>query len=141
MAKNILQGGLNLPVTRLSFAVTDPASPKSGDPCRFGTKVVGVAEGDMDAGTSLTTMNIDCVASLSVKAVDGAGNSAVTAGDLLYYMDADTPKLSKKNTGVPFGIAYGNDLTDGGLDTRTGTLIAAGSTANIRVLVKVGLST
>lgn len=139
MAKNIYQGGLNLPVTRIGVVATDPASPTSGSPCRFGSKVVGVAEGDMDSTTSITVLNTDCIAELSVKAVDGGGNSAVAAGDVLYYVDGDTPKLSKKTSGVAFGIAYGNALTDNGADTRTGTLITAGQTANIRVLVKMGL--
>lgn len=134
MAKNIRQGALDRGICRLGVVATDPASPTSGQPVRFGT-VVGVAEADMDATTSKTPTNLDCIAELSVKGVDGSGNILVAAGDKIYYVDADTPKLSKKTTGTPFGIAYGNALTDGGLDTISGTLISSGSTATIRVLV------
>lgn len=42
---------------------------------------------------------------LSVKGVDGSGNSAVVVGDKLYYTEADTPKISKKTTGTFFGYA------------------------------------
>ncbi len=42
---------------------------------------------------------------LSVKAVNDSGNSAIAVGDLIYYVDADTPKLSKKNSGYFFGYA------------------------------------
>ena len=51
----------------------------------------------------------------------GGGNSAVAVGDILYYVNADTPKISKKNTGVRYGYA---------LQT-----VGSGSTATIRVLL------
>jgi len=59
------------------------------------------------------------VYNLSVKGVDAGGNSAVAAGDIIYYVTADTPKLSKKNTGVRFGIAL--------------AAVTSGSTATIAV--------
>jgi hypothetical protein len=67
-----------------------------------------------------TTVNFGpFVADVSVKAVDGSGNSAVAVGDAIWYVDADTPKLSKKASGYFFGFA---------LETITG-----GATATIRV--------
>jgi hypothetical protein len=45
------------------------------------------------------------VGDFSVKGVDGNGNSAVAVGDAIWYVDADTPKLSKKSAGYFFGIA------------------------------------
>lgn len=45
------------------------------------------------------------VFNLSVKGIDGSGSSAVAAGDIIYYVTGDTPKLSKKATGVKFGYA------------------------------------
>lgn len=136
MATNIRQGGNNQPVLRMGVVCTDPASPVANDPVRFG-RVPGVAETTMDAATSLTTILTGCIAELSVKGVDSSGNSAVNAGDNIYYQDGDTPKLSKKATsGTLYGVAFGNALTDGGLDTRTGQLVASAGTATIRVLVR-----
>lgn len=136
MATNIIQGSNNLPVQRMAVICTDPASPVANDPVRWG-RIPGVAETTMDPTTSLTTINPDCIAELSVKGVNSGGNSAVVAGDDIYYQDGDTPKLSKKATsGTLFGVAFGNALSDGGLDTRTGTLVASAGTATIRVLVR-----
>lgn len=61
------------------------------------------------------------IVKVSVKAIDGSGNSAVAIGDQLYYVAADTPKINKKNTGVPFGKALG--------------AVTAGSTATIEVIL------
>lgn len=133
MAKNIRQGGGNEPVNRVGLAVTDPASPLSGDVCRWGG-LVGIAEITMDANTLITTINLDCIAEVPVKGIDAGGNVAVAAGEKLYYTDADTPKLSKKATGTFAGYAFGNALTDGGPDIRSGQLVASAGTATIRVL-------
>lgn len=95
--------GLHLPVT-----VTTPATPASGDPIRFGS-ITGVALVDEgEGGNTATQTSVDfsfSVWDLSVKGVDDSGNSAVAAGDRIYYVDADTPKLSKKVSGYFFGIA------------------------------------
>jgi hypothetical protein len=48
---------------------------------------------------------------LSVKGINDSGNSAVAVGDALFYVDADTPHLSKKSSGYFFGIANGIVLT------------------------------
>lgn len=111
MAKNLNHKG----VDGLRVVCSDPATPASGDPVRYGemTGVALVAE-DADGYTQ-----VDFTAGrgwdLSVKGVDGVGNSAVAVGDKIYYVDADTPKLSKKNTGRFFGFA--NGIVSGGATT------------------------
>jgi predicted RecA/RadA family phage recombinase len=108
------------PGVTLNVAASDPASPTSGAPVRFGT-LCGVAERDMDASSN-TLINVGpIVATLSVKGVDGSGNSAVAVGDKLYYTDADTPKVAKKTTGTFIGFALAT--------------VGSSSTASIDVLV------
>jgi predicted RecA/RadA family phage recombinase len=88
----------------LSLVATDPTTPASGDPVIIG-QIPGVAQTaeDSDGNTSVALKGVFL---LSVKAVDSAGNSAVAAGDIIYYQTGDTPKLSKKATsGVRFGYA------------------------------------
>lgn len=104
---------------RLSLAATDPATPASGDPVVVG-QMPGVALTD-ERSDGTTSIDFGGVYSLAVRGVDGVGNSAVAVGDILYYVAADTPKLSKKNTGVRFGYALGT--------------VAAGATATIPVKV------
>ena len=111
----------------LSVVCTNPATPASGDPVRFGS-FTGVALTDERADGTTTVDFRENVWDLSVKAIDGAGNSAVVVGDAIYYVDADTPKLSKKNTGYLFGFAL--------------EAIDAGQTATIRIKkVSPGFST
>jgi predicted RecA/RadA family phage recombinase len=103
---------------QLSLVVTNPASPVSGDPVRFG-QIVGVATTD-ERTDGTTSVDFAGVYALSVKAEDNAGNSAVALGDRLYYEDAATPKINKDNVaGVFAGFA---------LET-----ITSGSTATIQV--------
>jgi len=104
---------------KLAVACTHPATPTSGSPVRYG-QLPGVALINEQAD-GLTTVQFDGVFNLSVKGVDGSGNSAVAEGDKLYYVDADTPVLSKKATGVYFGIAMG--------------AVASGATATIPVRI------
>lgn len=104
----------------LQVACTDPATPASGDPVRYGQRP-GVCQVAEDTATGLASVTFRGEHNLSVKGVDGGGNSAVAEGDLIYYVDADTPKLSKKATGVRFGYA--------------GAAITSGSTATIPVIV------
>lgn len=110
MAKNIVfeQGD------QLAVACTDPATPTSGDPVLYG-QAPGVCL-VTESADGLATVKFNGVANLSVKGVDQAGNSAVAEGDLIYYVAADTPKLSKKNTGVRFGYAMGT-VTSAGTST------------------------
>lgn len=110
------------PGYRLSVVCSDPATPATGDPVRFGN-MVGIAltdEGEgQNAATETTVYFGPCVVSLSVKGVDGSGNSAVAVGDSLYYVDADTPKVSKKASGYFVGFALAT--------------VGSGSTATIDV--------
>lgn len=94
-----------------------PVGTKSGDPVAVG-QIGGVALEDRDS-TGETTVDRRGVYALTVKAVNGAGNSAIAAGDKLFFVEADTPKLSKKDTGVFFGYAL--------------KAVAAGATATIPV--------
>ena len=106
MAKNITRYEVRRP--GWSAVVSHPATPVSGDPVRVG-ELTGIAltnEGDGgNAPTETTVLFGDYYATHSVKGVDGGGNSAVAVGDKLYYVDADTPPLSKKNTGRFYGFA------------------------------------
>lgn len=104
MASNIIKQ----PGWSLAVACSDPTTPQTNDPVRFGERT-GIAltdEGEGgNAATETTVYFGPCVASVSVKGVDGSGNSAVAVGDAIYYVDADTPKLSKKASGYFFGFA------------------------------------
>lgn len=103
----------------LSVICDSPATPASGDPVRFGafTGVAETAESDAGNATGYTSVYFGpCIVDVSVKAVDGSGNSAVALGDAIFYVDADTPKLSKKSTGYLFGFAL-ETITSGSTDT------------------------
>jgi predicted RecA/RadA family phage recombinase len=104
---------------QLALTATDPATPESGDPVLVG-QIPGVALID-EAADGKTTIKMNGVATLSVKGVDGSGNSAVAAGDILYYVTGDTPKLSKKTSGVRFGYAL--------------EAVSSGATATIRLKI------
>ena len=84
----------------LSLAI---ASATSGAPVVKG-QIPGVAltATDTDGNVIVQTRG---VFDLSVKGIDGSGNSAVAIGDIIYHTGADTPPLSKKATGVRFGYA------------------------------------
>lgn len=108
MAKNIKRYFNDWPAVPL--ACSHPATPASGDPVRYGemTGIALTAEGDGGNAATETTVFIGgCEVAVSVKGVDGGGNSAVAVGDKIYYVDADTPVLSKKATGRFFGFANG----------------------------------
>lgn len=94
--------------------VAVPSGKLSGEPCVSG-QMPGVALIDRDAAGKVTMTRIGSH-NLSVKGIDGGGNSAVAVGDIIYYTEADTPKLSKKATGVRFGYANGT-VTSGGTST------------------------
>jgi predicted RecA/RadA family phage recombinase len=113
MAKNYVQEGK---ILRLAV----PQGTVSGDPVVVG-QLAGVALVDRDAD-GYSQVQLEGVFSLSVKGVDGVGDSAVAVGDAIYYVSADTPPLSKKNTGVLFGYAL--------------EAVTAGATATIKVRLK-----
>jgi hypothetical protein len=100
----------------------------SGTVCLAGTVALGltgVAVGDRDSAGK-APVDVQNTYTVSVAAIDGNGNSAVAVGDPIYYVDADTPKLSKKNTGVLFGFALAT--------------ITSGATASIDVLQRKAVS-
>lgn len=104
MATNMVRDQID----RINVVVSDPATPASGGPVRYGllTGVALVNEGG--GGNIATETTVDFGArewKLSVKGVNDSGNSAVAVGDAIFYVDADTPKLSKKSSGYFFGIA------------------------------------
>ena len=116
MAKNLRFGrAKGLPVV-----CSHPAEPNSGDPVRYG-EATGVALIDEQSdGVTSVDFTPGNVWEVSVKGVDGSGNSAVAVGDKIYYVDADTPVLSKKATGRLFGFAMGT--------------VGSGATATIKVI-------
>lgn len=111
MSKNLVR----LDADHQPVICSAPTTPVSGDPVRVGV-MTGVALTDESTGS--LTQNASGLASgytavdfghrvwsLSVKGVDDSGNSAVAVNDLIYYVDGDTPPLSKKATGYFFGVA------------------------------------
>lgn len=123
MATNIIQE----PGWTLSVACSHPTTPTAGAPCRYG-EMTGVAltkEGEgSNSATEATVYFGPCVVDVSVKAIDDSGNSAVVVGDTIYYVDADTPVLSKKASGYMFGFAK--------------EAVEAGATATIQVIKVAG---
>lgn len=91
----------------------------SGDPVVVG-QIPGVAVVDRDSAGN-ATVQMDGSYVISVKGIDAGGNSAVAVGDILYHTQADTPKVSKKATGVRFGYAL--------------EAVTSGATASIKVKV------
>lgn len=111
----------------ISVACSHPATPSSGQPIRVGP-LVGVAETNERADGTTTVDFGPAVYSLSVKGVADGGNSAVSVGDQLYYVDSDvgtgTGFLSKKDTGRYAGVAL--------------EAVGSGSTAAANVLIGSG---
>lgn len=78
---------------QLKLTVTD-GGVASGDPCLCG-QIAGVAQYPKDVSNG-TVVDTKGVYSLSVKGVTtAAAGSAVAAGDKLFYVPGNTPKLSK----------------------------------------------
>jgi hypothetical protein len=102
-------------------AIAVPVGTLSGDTVLIGPTLVGVASTDRTED-GLATVELDGSWDFTVKAIDGAGNSAIAVGDHIYRVDADTPKLSKKNTGVFVGTAL--------------TALASGATGTVEVLLR-----
>jgi hypothetical protein len=108
----------------------------SGAPCRIGD-LPGVALVDLDTYSG-TTVDFEGVYALNVAGLDDNGNSAVAVGDSIFYVDADTPKLSKKAAaGRFFGTAVGP--SSGAFDTgaAVATLVVAGVTTTT-IAVRIG---
>ena len=104
--------------TPLSLGVA--STVVSEDPVLVG-EIVGVALTDYRASDGKATVATRGVFNLSVKGVNDAGNVAVAAGDALYFVSGDTPKISKKKSGAFFGYAM--------------AAVTSGATATIAVLL------
>jgi hypothetical protein len=115
------------PADKLSLAVTHPMSPVSGDPVRAGT-ITGIAETSEDAAGDTTVQIGLVVYDMSVKAVNDSGNSAIAKYDDIFYVDADTPPLSKKASGYFWGKAL-EAVSSGSTDTIRVLHMPAGSAA------------
>lgn len=102
----------------LPLACTDPTTPASGDPVIFG-QLPGVALTAEDSAGN-TTVALNGTFNLSVKGTSGS-NAAITAGDKIYYVSANTPKLSVTTSGVFYGYALEN--------------VSSGATSTIKVKV------
>ena len=104
----------------------------SGDPVVCG-QMPGVALINADAN-GRATMQIDGIFSVAVTAKDASGvsgadaNSAVMGGDKIYFDKDKTPPLSKRASGIPWGIAVG----DSGVQ-----LVASGANGTVDVQVGV----
>jgi predicted RecA/RadA family phage recombinase len=85
----------------LTLAV--PSGTVSGGPVVKG-QIAGVALVDRDSAGN-ASVDTGGVYMLSVKGVNDAGNVAIAAGDPIYFLVGDTPKLSAKNSGTLFGHA------------------------------------
>ena len=118
MATNYIQDG---DVLRITVGST----VDSGDPVVSGA-IRGVALTDYSSADGKASVKTQGVFDLSVKGIDDAGNSAVAVGDKLFYVAADTPKISKKKSGDFFGIA---------LET-----VDSGATATINVKLAEGVA-
>lgn len=109
---------------RLNVACTHPASPASGNPCRFG-EMLGVAENDEDSDGNTVVDFGPAVYNLPVKGHDGTSNAAVAVGDKLYYDDTlindGTGPLNKDTSKRFFGYAL--------------AAVTSGSTSTIAVKV------
>lgn len=99
--------------------VAVPSGTVAGSPVVFG-QLPGVALTSRD-GNGNATIQTRGIFNLSVKGIDGSGNHAIAAGDILYYTGADTPPVSAKATGVRYGYAK--------------AAVTSGSTASIDVIL------
>lgn len=96
MAKNLKEYELSIETAVVSGVV-------SGDPVVTGIQP-GVALYDRDSDGNAVVDFRSHVWNLLVHADDG-GATTIAVGDAIYYTVGDTPKLSKKASGVFFGIA------------------------------------
>jgi hypothetical protein len=106
------------------YNVAVAAGKVSGNPTMVGP-LPGVCLNDRVAATGLADVEFDeelLMITASVQGVDGAGNSAVAVGDLLYY--DGTNVLNKNNAGRAYGVAFAT--------------VGAGLTATINVVLYNG---
>jgi len=99
------------------LSVNVGSGKKSGDPVAIG-QIFGVCMNDADALTPYASViDTEGVYNLLVDGIDQLGNSAVAVGDIVYFVVANTPQLSKVNTGVRAGYAL--DTVVSGVHTTT----------------------
>lgn len=115
----------------IDAAATHPATPASGSPCVFG-RLPGVSL-TAERADGKTTIQFRGTFTVSAQGVGNSGNSAIVAGDQLYYdINAGSdPVINKKTQSgsplvatVPFGIALEG--------------VGSGQTAAIKVLLTSG---
>ena len=91
-------------------------SVTAGSPVLFGAALTGVALTSTPAsGNQIASVATNGVFNLSCHGYSTV-NAAITAGDILYYDAADTPKINVHTTGVRFGIALAG-VTSGSTTT------------------------
>jgi len=110
--------------------LSHPTAVSSGQPCRLGSRTGVALTDEGEHVTGQTTVDFGPgTYDLSVKGEDDDGNTAVAAGDPLYYVDADindgSGTLSKKDSGRFFGYAM--------------EAVTSGSTATIEVQAEPSL--
>lgn len=86
-----------------TLTVIAPADLSSGDIFAVG-ELVGVAVTNAASGQKVAMSRVG-VYTLPAKGINGNGNSAIVAGDKLYYVSGDTPAVSKKSSGLFVGYA------------------------------------
>jgi len=109
MAKNFIQDGVKMVMGTVTGA-------EAGDAYVVGSYMPCVLLTDAETASPYNaTVQTEGVFDLLAKAHDGSSNSAISAGDMLYWTDKDTA-LDKDSTEDPFGIAL--EAVDAG-DTAT----------------------
>jgi len=95
--------------------LTVGASKTARDPIIVGQIAGVMLTSTGSSGSQVATVATEGVYNLSVEGVTtGGGNGAVAQGDILYYVPARTPKLSKYSDGanaVRYGYALGAVLS------------------------------
>jgi len=112
MAKNFIQDGVKMVMGTVTGA-------EAGDAYVVGSYMPCVLLTDAETASPYNaTVQTEGVFDLLAKAHDGSSDSAISAGDMLYWTDKDTA-LDKDSTEDPFGIAL--------------EAVDAGATATIKV--------
>lgn len=109
----------------LSFAVTHPASPSSGDPVRLGS-ITGIAITDEgDGGNASTDTSVEIGLFVTEQYVDDDGGAGISVGDKIYYDDTATgDPETNLNVDSVNGVFFGFALE----------AVAADATTKIKVL-------
>lgn len=108
------------------------ASALSGDPYAFGN-LAGIVQADTDANGNVV-IDTGGVYEIPVKGINGGGNTAINAGDIVYCTNADTPRVSAKNTGTKIGVAWAAAGATAAAAPGT-QLVASAATTTIQVRI------